>query len=187
MYINNKTILTTIVYVVLIAAVVVGLLFAFGVLGDKNSTKLPITYPDKNIDWVMSEDGTLRASFGDNLKITQDEIVLKFAINDSEDSSTALRLVDETDSTYKTYEAKPVSFHGDSENDTLITYSITIRLYIDATLTDNGDLITGDGFVVEFADLQKYDDDTSAYVDVDIESLKILAMYESADNVAILK
>ena len=187
MYINNKSILTTIVYVVLIAAVVVGLLFAFGVLGDKNSTKLPITYPDKNIDWVMSEDGTLRASFGDNLKITQDSMSVKFSVNDIEDTVATLDIIENTELTYNTYEAESVAMFVEVDEGTTEDYSITVRLYTGATLTDNGDLTAGDGFVVEFADLQKYDDDTSAYVDVEIESLKILAMYESADNVAILK
>lgn len=186
---EGKKILTIVAYVLLIAVIVVGALFLFGVF-DKNSTKLPIVYPDNNVNWVEYDNGMLRASFDDKLDITQEDIMMRFTINDlvptsnSGDVQTGLQILDDKDLAYTTYYGD-TSLSVEVEEETY-EYQVSIKLYNHATLTDNGDITSGDGFVIEFSNLEKYDDDLSTYTPVEITSLKILAIYEASDNVALL-
>lgn len=187
---EGKKILTIVAYVLLIAVIVVGALFLFGVF-DKNSTKLPIVYPDKNVNWVEYENGMLRASFDDKLDITQEDITIRFTINDlvassnSGDVDVVLQVSDDKDLSYTTYYGD-TSLSVELEEETYEEYQVSVKLYNNAALTDGGDITEGKGFVIEFLNLEKYDDDSSTYTPVEITSVKILAMYEASDNVALL-
>ena len=80
---RNEKILTGALSLIIIAAIVVGLLFAFGVLGKK--TQLPLVYPDNNNNWVINEDKTmLRGSFDNSLDISGEEFDIVFDINNLE-------------------------------------------------------------------------------------------------------
>lgn len=188
---NKVSITSIIVGIILIAAIVVGILFATGVLSIKKGTQLPITYPNNTINWVVTKGGEIRASFEDELKITQEDIIVRFTVNDLQSTGArdgdeaVLELREDKDLPYIKYDGT-TSISVEVAEDTYEEYSLSITIYNNASLTESGDITSGDGFVLEFSNFCKYDEDSSAYLEAEITSFKVLSIYESADNVALL-
>ena len=186
---NIKPILTGALSAIGVVAIVLVILFACGVFTHKDDVKLPITYPNENINWVMSDDGALRASFSNDLKITQDNITIVASINgmDSADGGTryALTRLDNQDFAYTVYEMEQ-GFSSEVAEDEWVEYELVIRLYDNAELTEDGDITTGDGFVIEFGGFAVMDD-SSEYVPTKIDTIKITNIYENGNNVQIVK
>jgi len=196
MYNNSRNILTGLLCFVVVAVIVVGALFACGVFkkGTTTGTKLPIVYPDKNINWVQVNDTTLRASFDDKLDINskQEFINMTIYVNDFTDKLgvNLSQSKSDDDVNYETWNLSGDGYvqtgYYDEATKTDLMYRIRVVLYNNATLTDAGDVTSGKGFVLEFGDLQSITDNEETgdktYTPVDIEKIKVVSIYQSGDN-----
>lgn len=199
---NNK-ILVGVLSVIIAVLVVFGILFGCGVFKSSDTdegTKLPICYPDKDINWVsVNDDKTMRASFDDVLTLDKDKALLFiFDINNLCNDDTISSLVYDKSSkdkfAYDIWDAgnrfEGIYFYVPDE-DSEVQYVVTFKLYNNATLTKTGDITVGEGFVLEVGNLkmQTVDSETSeeTYIDVEITSVKILSMYQEADNNKLLQ
>ncbi len=192
---RTEKILTGALGVIIIAAIVVGLLFAFGVI-NLSKTKLPIVYPDKNINWVSNEDKTMvRGSFDSALDISGEEFEIVFDINNLElgynddnlGMNARLSLVENNNVAYDIYVFSSGNFYYEDENSTSIECQISIKLYNNATLTAQGDITSGKGFVIEVSNFGMDLDQTGEFTPQEIESFKVYSIYEYADNVQLIK
>ena len=187
---DNKflSVMAGILCFVVLAAIVVGILFAVGVF-NKNNVKLPITYPSEEYNWVELEDGTLRVAVDKNINITKDGIYLICDINNFHKNGEEFGLNSDgfnlTPLNYTVYGFDGTGSYEASE-DVYVEYEITILLYNNAILTEDGDITAGDGFVVEFSDFALYDDDSSTFIPDKITNIKIFGIYELGDNVQLL-
>ena len=195
MYNSSKNIFTGILCFVVVAAILVGALFACGVFKKDTTTgtKLPIVYPDKNINWVQVNDTTLRASFNDQLNINpkQDTISITMYLNDINEKFM-LGLTQSKSNDELSYEVWGCSRDDgyeqfgffDKATETEQNYRIKVVMYNNATLTDAGDVTSGKGFVLEFGGFDKVTNSESGdvYTPVAIEKIKITAIYQQGDN-----
>ncbi len=194
MYNDSKNIFTGIICFLVIAAVVVGACFALGVFKAPSKTKLPIVYPDKNVNWVQVDDTTLRASFDDKLNINakQNTIFITAYFNDM-DKKFSFDLSQSNLNDALSYEVwscgggsgyQVLGFFDDATK-TDIDYRIKLVLYNNAALTDAGDVTTGKGFVLEFGGFDKITTDeesgSETYTPVAIEKIKITSIYQEGD------
>ncbi len=196
MYNSSKNIFTGILCFVVVAAILVGALFACGVFKKDTTTgtKLPIVYPDKNINWVQVNDTTLRASFNDQLNINpkQKSIIITMYVNDISEKITMYLTQSETNNelSYEVWH-RDGGVNGyeqfgiyDKATETEQSYRIKVVMYNNATLTDAGDVTSGKGFVLEFGGFDKVtnNDSGDVYTPVAIEKIKITAIYQQGDN-----
>lgn len=193
MYNDSKNIFTGIICFLVIAAVVVGACFALGVFKAPSKTKLPIVYPDKNVNWVQVNDTTLRASFDDNLKTNskQDYVFLTFFVNDIDLKITTSLKQSKTDVdvNYEVWGFNNVNDYEefgyfDEATETNFAYRMKVVLYNNAALTAAGDVTSGKGFVLEFSGFDRITDSDSGnvYTPVAIEKIKITSIYQEGDN-----
>ena len=195
MYNSSKNIFTGILCFVVVAAILVGALFACGVFKKDTTTgtKLPIVYPDKNINWVQVNDTTLRASFNDQLNINpkQGTILITMYLNDiNEKFKLNLTQSESNDElSYEVWDCSRADGYEqfaffDKATETEQQYRIKVVMYNNATLTDAGDVTSGKGFVLEFGGFDKVTNSESGdvYTPVAIEKIKITAIYQQGDN-----
>lgn len=201
MYINSKNILTGVLCAIIIAAITMGVLFACGVFGKKDSEtatgiKLPIVYPDENINWAQVNDTTLRASFDDKLNIddSQKYVRIAFYVNDFPQYFCPSLTKDESRSeffvAYDTWkimgDGYTQNWYRDQTTGAEMAYRVTLVLYNNATLTETGDVTSGDGFVIEFGDFDKIErnNDTGeeTYIPEKIEKIQIVSIYQDSKN-----
>lgn len=199
---NNK-ILVGVLSAIIAVLVVFGILFGCGVFKSSDTdkgTKLPICYPDKDINWVsVNDDKTFRASFNDVLTLENDKTLLFiFDINNlCNDDMISSLVYDKSSKDKFAYDiwgagnsSECITFYV-SDADSDVQYKVTFKLYNNAALTEAGDITTGEGFVLEVGNLkmQTVDSETSeeTYIDVEITSVRILSMYQEADNNKVLQ
>ena len=188
MYNNSKNIFTGVLCAIVIAVIAVGVLFACGVFKKEvtSKTKLPITYPDKTINWMSLDDGkTLRAAFNDKLVTVPNggNINIQYSINkfDFGGDKTAratftcdLNSIDELG--YEIWTVNPatsmthhVDFIANGKD-----YCMNIYIYNNAVLNDKGDVTSGDGFVLEVGELvEKVSVTTDAGTSVEEKAIEI--------------
>ncbi len=197
MYNSSKNIFTGILCAIVVAAIVVGALFACGVFKKDTTTgtKLPIVYPDKNINWVQVDDTTLRASFDDNLNIDyrQDSLFVSMYVNDYRNkisfslSRGSFMSGDGFSKWYANGNGDYTSFSVYSSDGSYINYRIKFVLYDNAVLNDVGFVLAGKGFVLEIGGLDRITTDSETggdiYTPVTIEKIEIISICQSGvDN-----
>lgn len=199
---NNK-ILVGVLSAIIAVLVVFGILFGCGVFKSSDTdkgTKLPICYPDKDINWMsVNDDKTFRASFNDVLTLENDKTLLFiFDINNlCNDDMISSLVYDKSSKDKFAYDiwvagnsSECITFYV-SDGDSDVEYNVTFKLYNNAALTEAGDITAGEGFVLEVGNLkmQTVDSETSeeTYIDVEITSVRILSMYQEADNNKVLQ